>query len=101
MRAVAPAGRGEVEQSMVPGMSERERRAVSERQQEVLADLAREQAIGRLQPAPSPERHAPLPLGIWLGAATVVHSLTQQARVGWEDGTDLVPGRVSDHRPTR
>lgn len=85
---------------MVPGMSERERCAVNERQQEVLADVAREQAIGRLQPAPSPERRAPLPLGIWLGAVTAMHNLTQQARGGWENVPDLASGSVSDHHPT-
>lgn len=85
---------------MVPGMSERERRAVNERQQEVLADVTRERTIGCLQPAPSPERRAPLPLGIWLGAVTALRNLTEQARDGWENAPDLVPGRVSDHHPT-
>ncbi len=86
---------------MVPGMSERERRAVNERQHEVLADVARERAIGPLQPAPSPERRAPLPLGIWLGAVTAVNNLTRRARSGWENVPDLAPGSVSDHHPTR
>ena len=85
---------------MVPGMTERERRAVIERQQEMLAGVTRDQVIGRGQLAPSPERRALLPIGLGLGAATAVRSLAQRARAGWEEVTELPPGPVSDRHTT-